>query len=82
MKKIPGIGPRIAERIVNGSKTADVDKEIKLAEKNDVKIIPFSSDQFPHNLKQIYDPPLVLYIKGRYLKERYSRACYSWRSQV
>ncbi len=68
LEKIPGIGPRIAERIVNGSKTADVDKEIKQAERDDVKIVPFSSDQFPHNLKQIYDPPLVLYIKGDILK--------------
>ncbi len=68
LEKIPGIGPRIAERIVNGSKAADVDKEIKLAEKDGVKIIPFSSDQFPQNLKQIYDPPLVLYIKGDILK--------------
>ena len=68
LEKIPGIGPRIAERIVIGSKTADVDKEIKRAEKENVKIIPFASDHFPHNLKQIYDPPLVLYIKGNILK--------------
>ena len=33
-----------------------------------VKIVPFSSDQFPHNLKQIYDPPLLLYIKGDIIK--------------
>lgn len=68
LETIPGIGPRIAERIVNGSKAADVDREIKQAERDNVKIIPFSSDQFPHNLKQIYDPPLVLYIKGDILK--------------
>ena len=55
LEKMPGIGPKIAERIVNGPKAADVDKEIKLAEKNNVKIVPFSSDQFPQNLKQIYD---------------------------
>ena len=68
LEKIPGVGPKIAARIVNGVKAADVDKEIKLAEKNNVKIVPFSSDQFPHNLKQIYDPPLLLYIKGDIIK--------------
>jgi len=68
LEQIPGVGPKIAEKIVSGSKAADVDKEIKRAEKENVKIIPFSSDQFPHNLKQIYDPPLVLYIKGNILK--------------
>ncbi len=68
LEKIPGIGPRMAKRIVDGSKSADVDKELKRAEKENVRIIPFTSDQFPHNLKQIYDPPLVLYIKGNILK--------------
>ena len=68
LEKIPGIGTKIADRIINGSKAADVDKEIKLAEKDNVKIVPFASDQFPYNLKQIYDPPLVLYIKGDILK--------------
>ena len=68
LEKIPGVGPKIAARIVNGSKAADVDKEIKLAEKNNVKIVPFTSDQFPHNLKKIYDPPLLLYIKGDIIK--------------
>ncbi len=68
LEKIPGIGPRIAGRIANGPKAAEVDQEFKRAEKENVKIIPFSSDQFPHNLKQIYDPPLVLYVKGNILK--------------
>ncbi|ODS32293.1 MAG: DNA protecting protein DprA [Candidatus Scalindua rubra] len=68
LEKIPGIGPKIADRIANDSKAVDVDKEIKLAEKNNVKIVPFSSEQFPHNLKSIYDPPLVLYIKGDIIK--------------
>ncbi|MDR4498313.1 MAG: DNA-processing protein DprA [Candidatus Scalindua sp.] len=64
LESIPGIGPKIAERIVNGSKELDVDKEIRLAEKNDVEIVPISSEKYPLNLNAIYDPPLVLYIKG------------------
>jgi len=68
LEKIPGVGPKIAARIVAGSKAADVDKEIKLAEKNNIKIVPYTSDQFPHNLKKIYDPPLLLYIKGEIRK--------------
>lgn len=68
LEGIPGIGPKIADKIINGSKAADVDKEIRLAEKNNVKIVPFTSDEFPHNLKLIYDPPLVLYIKGNIIK--------------
>ena len=43
-------------------------KRLSWLKENNVKIVPFTSDQFPHNLKQIYDPPLVLYIKGDILK--------------
>lgn len=68
LESIPGIGPKIADRILNGSKEVDVDREIKLAEKNNIKIVPFSSEDFPHNLKSIYDPPLLLYIKGEIVK--------------
>ncbi len=69
LESTPGIGPKIAERIANASKEIDVDREIKLAEKNSVKIVPFSSKQYPPNLKAIYDPPLILYMKGTIEKE-------------
>ncbi len=68
LESIPGIGPRTADRIVNGSKELDVDKEIKLAGKNNVQIVPLSSEDYPPNLNEIYDPPLILYIKGNVKK--------------
>lgn len=34
------------------------------AEKYGVKIIPIDSPEYPENLKAIYDPPLVLYVRG------------------
>ena len=68
LEAIPGIGPKIADRIVNGAKEVDVDKEIKFAESNNIKIVPYSSPEFPQNLKSIYDPPLLLYIKGEIVK--------------
>ncbi len=68
LEAIPGIGAKIADRIINGSKEVDVDKEIKFAEKNNIKIVPFHSEEYPQNLKSIYDPPLVIYIKGEIVK--------------
>ncbi|MFQ5965802.1 MAG: DNA-processing protein DprA [Candidatus Scalinduaceae bacterium] len=68
LEAVSGIGPKIADRIVNGSKVVNVDREIKLAERNNIKIVPFSSKEYPHSLKSIYDPPLVLYIKGNIVK--------------
>jgi len=42
----------------------DIDKEIALIEKFNIKIITMRDDDYPENLKSIYDPPIVLYVKG------------------
>ncbi|MBQ3942913.1 MAG: DNA-processing protein DprA [Elusimicrobia bacterium] len=39
-------------------------KELVLAEKNSVKIVTYLDEYYPHQLKNIFDFPPVLYIKG------------------
>ncbi|QNU68378.1 DNA-protecting protein DprA [Ruminiclostridium herbifermentans] len=34
--------------------------------KHDIKLINIFDDRYPNNLKQIYDPPIVLYYKGKF----------------
>ena len=64
LKKVTGIGPKLAQNIMDASKSSCVDEEFNAAEKNNIKIVPYYSDDYPCNLKVIYDPPLILYIKG------------------
>ncbi|HLG31061.1 MAG TPA: DNA-processing protein DprA [Candidatus Brocadiales bacterium] len=68
LREVAGIGEELAGRITQSSNDVDVDTEFSLAEEIGVKIVPYTSDDYPHNLKSIYDPPLILYIKGE-LKE-------------
>lgn len=42
-----------------------VDKELALIEKQGVSVITFDSPQYPALLKEIFDPPCILYAKGR-----------------
>ncbi|MFH1640622.1 MAG: DNA-processing protein DprA, partial [Candidatus Omnitrophota bacterium] len=44
-------------------------KELELAKKLNLRIITFDDADYPENLKQIPDPPIVLYVKGE-LKEK------------
>ena len=62
--KIDGIGFKTAERIAVTRDKFDADKELKLAEKLGIWIINIEDKRYPPVLKQIYDPPPVLYIKG------------------
>jgi len=60
-----GVNPKVANRIGDFSKNKELlYKELSLASKNNVKIITILDKDYPENLKQIYDPPSVLYIRG------------------
>ncbi len=50
---------RLSDKSMDGAERA-----LWFAEKYGVKIIPIDSDDYPSLLKNIYDPPLVLYVRG------------------
>ncbi len=69
LAKIDGVGFKTAERIASTRGKFDVGAELELAEKLDVWIINVDDKRYPPALKQIYDPPPVLYIKGSLARE-------------
>ena len=62
--RIEGIGPKLAKKIVSSKDSIDIDGEIKLIEEAGVEIITIEDALYPENLKHIYSPPTVLYLKG------------------
>ena len=42
----------------------EVDKEIERALKEKVRILTFFDEEYPSELKEIHDPPIVLYVQG------------------
>ncbi len=62
--RIGGIGFKTAEKIAATCGKFDSDVELELAHKLGVWIINWNDSRYPAVLKQIYDPPPVLYIKG------------------
>ena len=62
--KIDGIGENLANKILNTEKRKSVDKHIEYMIKNKIDIINIYDKEYPQNLKQIYDYPVSLYIKG------------------
>lgn len=43
-----------------------VDEELELAQKAGVRIVAFDDEEYPHPLKEISDPPPVVYAKGEF----------------
>jgi len=64
MTRVDGIGTQTAEKIVRTRDKFDAAAELELADKLGIWIINFEDGRYPTLLKQIYDPPPVLYVKG------------------
>lgn len=62
---VRGIGPKVAEGIVSQRKDLDAAREEKAAAKHGAQLITPVDAEYPKALKNIYDPPLCLYVRGR-----------------
>lgn len=62
--KIEGIGEKTAEEIVNSKYRMDLEQEIKKIEEENINLISIYDEIYPKKLKQLYDKPICLYIKG------------------
>lgn len=62
--QIPGMSKNLWKKISYYRQKIDINAEIKKAEKFGAKIITIIDDDYPNILKQIYDPPPVLYAIG------------------
>ena len=67
LEKVKEIGLRIASNIIKGIKEIDLKKELELIRTRGVKVVTFLDNDYPKNLKNIYDPPVALYVKGKIL---------------
>jgi DNA processing protein len=63
--RVQGIGEETAHAIAAWEKTIDLAGELKRIQDFGCRILVQTDEDYPHLLRQIYDPPIVLYLKGR-----------------
>jgi len=64
LKVIPGIGEKTAAHIKDFNNWKNADENLMLAEKLKVGIVTYQDPLYPGNLLNIYDFPVLLYVKG------------------
>lgn len=69
LKRIDGIGEKLARSILDYNWKEEVAKEISLIQQGNVQVITLSDEEYPENLKKIYDPPTFIYLKGNIKKD-------------
>jgi len=62
-----GITQENAEAIANWEKTIDLDAELKRIQEFGCRVVAQQDEEYPALLRQICDPPPVLYVKGQML---------------
>jgi DNA processing protein len=61
---VRGIGEDTAEAIAGWESTVDLAAELKRCEEFGCHVVTLQDEEYPALLREIYDPPIVLYVKG------------------
>jgi DNA processing protein len=64
LRRVRNIGDETAAAIAGWEKTVDLAGELKRIQEFGCHVLIQSDEDYPASLRQIYDPPLALYVKG------------------
>lgn len=67
LRQVHGIGEETARAITDWEKHTDLAGELRRCEEFGCRLVTTADEEYPPALKEIYDPPLVLYVKGQIL---------------
>jgi len=65
LMEAPGIGQRMAEQIAGWEDHVDVAEEHRRMAEHGVSLVTIEDDAYPAALREIHDPPFLLYVRGR-----------------
>ena len=65
LQRVQGIGPKISQRIINARHEVQLDAQLAIAREHGITILLPGWDGYPRLLREIPDPPGVLFVRGR-----------------
>ena len=81
LAQVDGLTPDVRQHLINGRSRAPLAQELELIQQHQCHIVTINDDAYPSLLKQIDDPPVLLYISGEFpLKDAPSIAIVGSRS--
>lgn len=64
LSQVDGLSVKKAENFINKRDKIDIEKTLEEVYKRDIKFLTFENPKYPKLLKEISNPPMVLYYKG------------------
>ncbi len=65
LAQIDGLTPDVRQQLIDGRSRAPLAQELELIEQHQCHIVTLNDESYPPLLKQISDPPVLLYITGQ-----------------
>ena len=65
LAEVKGIGENLAAAVSNWQNSIDLNAEMEQASRAGVKVYTIEDGDYPEILRQLADPPLVLYVRGK-----------------
>jgi DNA processing protein len=69
LRRVPGIGPKLCQAIARANETIDVATEQALCREQAIEILVEGEPPYPRPLREIEDPPGLLFMKGKLLPQ-------------
>lgn len=73
LQHIDGLSIKKSENFMRERAKINIDEKFELIEKHGVKFLTFENEKYPERLKEIYNPPAVLYYKGDLTRVNFNR---------
>lgn len=70
---IDGLSVKKSENFIKARKNLNINEKFELVERRGIKFLPFEDEKYPTKLKEIYNPPAVLYYKGDLARVNFDR---------
>lgn len=67
LRAVPGVGMKLSRAIARAPVEVDVEAELEICREHSIRLLLDSEADFPRGLREIYDPPSVLYLRGELL---------------
>ena len=64
LRRVPGVGPKLSQLIAGAKQEIDVESEIATCREHGVTIVTEEHSSYPRMLREIHDPPGVLFMLG------------------
>lgn len=69
LRRVEGIGAEMADQIAGWENHIDLEEEKRRIAEHDVTLLTLDDDNYPPLLRNIHDPPFLLYVRGEILPQ-------------